>query len=186
MAAVTELFIENTLTTSTSVASVKKKNDERWLQNGLAASDVSFRYSRIIPGSASHKQRQLQQPTTIITSAATTTTTGTATTATTTIRTTTATTTATTTTTNNNPNWRGSVSTSEETPPHSWELMNHALSQVGGPTQSQLSRPMSSGHHISMEHRRRRKQRQLNSDTDASNEIHLEEKRKEETVFEKN
>ena len=34
------------------------------------------------------------------------------------------------------------------------------------PTQSQLSRPMSSGHHISMEHRLRRKQ--LNSDTNAS------------------
>ena len=122
-----------------------------------------------------------------ITSAATTTTTttGTATTATTTIRTTTATTTAT--TTNSNPNWRGSVSTGEEPPRHSWELMNHALSQVGGPTQTQLSRPMSSGHHISTEQRTRRKQRQLKSDTDASNEIHLEEKRKEETVenFEK-
>ena len=68
---------------------------------------------------------------------------------------------------NNNKNtvWRGSVSTGEEPPPHSWEL-KHALSQAGGPTQSQLSRPMSSGHHISMEHRLRRKQ--LNSDTHAS------------------
>ena len=52
----------------------------------------------------------------------------------------------------------------------------------GGPTQSQLSRPMSSGHHISMEHRLRRKQ--LNSDTNASNKKDLkeiQEKRKEET-----
>ena len=48
---------------------------------------------------------------------------------------------------NNNTIWGGSVFT-------------------GGPTQSQLSRPMSSGHHISMEHRVRRKQ--LNSDTNAS------------------
>ena len=52
--------------------------------------------------------------------------------------------------------WRGSVLTGEEPPPHSGEL-NHALSRVGGPTQSQLSRPMSSRHHISMEHRLRRK-----------------------------
>ena len=48
---------------------------------------------------------------------------------------------------NNIPIWRGSVSTSEEPSPNSGEL-NHALSQVGDPTQSQLSRPMSSGHHI--------------------------------------
>ena len=61
---------------------------------------------------------------------------------------------------NNNTIWRGSVLTGEEPPPHSGEL-KHALSQAGGPTQSQLSRPMSSGHHISMEHRQRRKQ--LNS-----------------------
>ena len=55
------------------------------------------------------------------------------------------------------------------------------------PTQSQPSRPMSSGHHISMEHRLRRKQ--LNSDTNASNKTYLkeiQEKRKEETFsFEK-
>ena len=54
--------------------------------------------------------------------------------------------------------------------------------QAGGPTQSQLSRPMSSGHHISMKHRLRRKQ--LNSDTNASNETclkEIQEKRKEET-----
>ena len=67
-------------------------------------------------------------------------------------------------------------------PPHFGEL-KHALSQAGGPTQSQLSRPMSSGHHISMEHRLRRKQ--LNSDANASKsylkEIH--EKRKDETFF---
>ena len=51
---------------------------------------------------------------------------------------------------------RGPVLTVEEPPLHSGEL-NHALSQAGGPTQSQLSRPMSSGNHISMEHRLRRK-----------------------------
>ena len=51
---------------------------------------------------------------------------------------------------------QGSVLTGEELPPHSGEL-KHALSQAGGPTQSQLSRPMSSGHHISMEHQPRRK-----------------------------
>ena len=70
---------------------------------------------------------------------------------------------------NNNTIWRGSV---------------HALLHAGGPTQSQLSRPMSSGHHISMEHRSRRKQ--LNSDTNASNKTYLkeiQEKRKEETFF---
>ena len=67
---------------------------------------------------------------------------------------------------NNNTIWGGSVFTGEERPPNSGEL-KHALTQAGGPTQSQLSRPMSSGHHISMEHRLRRKQ--LNSDTNASN-----------------
>ena len=67
---------------------------------------------------------------------------------------------------NNNTIWGGSVLTGEEPPLHSGKL-KHALPQAGGPTQSQLSRPMSSGHHISMEHRLRRKQ--LNSDTNASN-----------------
>ena len=67
---------------------------------------------------------------------------------------------------NNNTIWGGSVLTGEEPPPHSGEL-KHALLQAGSPTQSQLSSPMSSGHHISMEHRLRRKQ--LNSDTNASN-----------------
>ena len=38
--------------------------------------------------------------------------------------------------------------TGEEPPPHSGEL-THDLPQAGGPTQSQLSRPMSSRHHIS-------------------------------------
>ena len=57
---------------------------------------------------------------------------------------------------NNNTIWRGSVLTGEEPPPHAGEL-NHALSQVGGPTQSQLSRLMSSRHRISMEHRLRKK-----------------------------
>ena len=73
---------------------------------------------------------------------------------------------------NNNTIWGGSVLTGEEPPNHSGEL-KHALSQAGSPTQSQLSRPMSSGHHISMEHRLRRKQ--LNSDTNASNKTYLKE-----------
>ena len=86
---------------------------------------------------------------------------------------------------NNNYNtiWGGSVLTGEEPPPHSGEL-HHALTQVGGATQSQLSRPMSSGHHISMEHRLRRKQ--LNSDTDASNKTYLneiQEKKKRRNFF---
>ena len=55
--------------------------------------------------------------------------------------------------------------------------------QAGAPTQFQLSRPMPSGHHISMEHRLRRKQ--LNSDTNASKKKkylkEIQEKRKEET-----
>ena len=82
---------------------------------------------------------------------------------------------------NNNTIWGGSVLTGEEPPPHSGEL-KHALRQAGGPTQSQLSRPMSSGQNISMEHRLQRKQ--LNFDTNASNKTHLkeiQEKRKEET-----
>ena len=58
----------------------------------------------------------------------------------------------------------------EEPPPHSGEL-NHALTRAGGPTQSQLSRPVSSGHHISMEHHPRKKH--LNSDTNASNKTYL-------------
>ena len=66
---------------------------------------------------------------------------------------------------NNNTIWGGPVLTGEEPPPYSGEL-KHALTRADGPTQSQLSRPMSSGHHISMEHRLRRKQ--LNSDTNAS------------------
>ena len=47
------------------------------------------------------------------------------------------------------------VLTGEEPPLHSGEL-KHALSQVGGPTQSQLSRPVSLGHHTSMGHQLRR------------------------------
>ena len=70
---------------------------------------------------------------------------------------------------NNNTIWGGSVLTGEEPPPHSGKL-NHALSQAGGPTQSPLSRPMSSVYHISMEHRLWRKQ--LNSDTNASNKTY--------------
>ena len=84
---------------------------------------------------------------------------------------------------NNNTICRGSVSTGEEPPQHSGEL-KHALSQAGGPTQSQLSRPVSSGHHISMEHRLRRKQSK--SDTNASIKTFLkeiQEKRKEDTLI---
>ena len=84
---------------------------------------------------------------------------------------------------NNNTIWGGSVLTGEEPPPHSGEF-NHALPQADGSTQSQLSRPMSSGHYISMEHRLRRKQ--LNSDSNASKKIferEIQEKRKEETFF---
>ena len=73
---------------------------------------------------------------------------------------------------NNNPIWGGSVLTGEELPPHCGEL-NHALSPSGGPNQTQPSHPMSSGHHISLEHRPRRKQ--LNSDTNASNKTYLKE-----------
>ena len=76
---------------------------------------------------------------------------------------------------NNNTIWGGSVLTSEEPPLHSGKL-KHSLPQAGGPTQSQLSRPMSSGHHISMGHRLRRKQ--LNSDTNASNKKIFEKKMK--------
>ena len=53
---------------------------------------------------------------------------------------------------------------------HTGEL-SHALSWVGGTIQSQLSRPMSSRHQSSMEHRLRRKHLQFISDTDTSNEI---------------
>ena len=54
--------------------------------------------------------------------------------------------------------------TGEEPPPRCGEL-KHALPQAGGPTQSQLFRPMSSRHHISMEHRLRRKNLLLNPNT---------------------
>ena len=64
--------------------------------------------------------------------------------------------------------------------------LNHALSQVGGPTQHQLSRPMSSGHHISMEHRLRRKHLLLNTNTKARSSIHIEKKKKKETFLKKN
>ena len=84
---------------------------------------------------------------------------------------------------NNNTIWRGSVLTGEEPPLHSGEL-NHTHTQAGGPTQSQLSRPMSSRHHISMEHRQRRKHLQLNSETNASNEkLKEKQRRKKETHF---
>ena len=50
---------------------------------------------------------------------------------------------------------------------------------AGGPTQ--LSRPMSFGHHISMEHRTREKYLQLKTDTNASNEIFHAEKESSKT-----
>ena len=82
---------------------------------------------------------------------------------------------------NNNTIGEAPFLTGEEPPPHSGEL-NHALPQAGGPTQTQLSRPMSSGHHISMEHRLWRKQ--LNSDTNASNKTYLKEiQEKTKTLF---
>ena len=77
----------------------------------------------------------------------------------------------------NNPIWGSSVLTSEEPPPHSRQS-NHALSLEGGPTQSQLTRPVSSGHHISIEHRLRREHPQWNSDTNACNETLLKEMQK--------
>ena len=73
--------------------------------------------------------------------------------------------------------------TGEEPPPLSGEL-NHALSQGGGPTQSQLSRPVSSRHHISVEHRLLRKHILLNRSTNAWSGINEEKKRN--TFFKKN
>ena len=69
---------------------------------------------------------------------------------------------------------------------HSGEL-NHALSlsPLGGPTQLQLSRLMSSGHHISMEHRLRRKHISLNSETNAGNEMLLKDKKKQRKIVTK-
>ena len=68
---------------------------------------------------------------------------------------------------NNNTIWRGSVLTGEEPPPHSGEL-KHAL---------QLSRLLSSRHHISTEHRLRRKHLLLHPYTNARKEKE-EKKRK--------
>ena len=70
---------------------------------------------------------------------------------------------------NNDTIWGGSVLTGEEPPPHSGEL-KHALPQAGGPTQSHPSRPVSSGHHISMEYRLRRRHLLLNPGTNARKE----------------
>ena len=83
---------------------------------------------------------------------------------------------------NNNTMWRGFVLIGEEPPPHSGEL-NHALSQVGRPTQSQLSRFMSSRHHISMEHRLWRKHLLLNPDINARSGIFF--KKQEKHIFRK-
>ena len=81
---------------------------------------------------------------------------------------------------NNNTIWGGHVLTGEEPPPHSGEL-KHDLTQEGGPTQSQLSRPVSSRHHISMEHRLRRKHLLLNPDTNARKEKKEKHQKKERT-----
>ena len=67
---------------------------------------------------------------------------------------------------NNTTIWRGSVLTGEEPPRHSWEL-NHALSPSRWPNPIPAFRPMSSRHHISMEHRLRRKHLMLNPNTKA-------------------
>ena len=83
---------------------------------------------------------------------------------------------------NNYTIWRGSVLTGEEPPPHSGEL-KHALLHAGGPTQSQLSRPMSSGHHISMEHLLRRKHLVLNPNTKARSGIYTVERTSKNTSF---
>ena len=75
---------------------------------------------------------------------------------------------------NNNPIWGGSVVTGEEPPARSGEL-NHPIP---------ASRLMSSGHHISMGHRVGRKQ--LNSDTNVSNNTHVKEilvRRRRRTFF---
>ena len=85
---------------------------------------------------------------------------------------------------NNNTIWGGSVLTSEEPPVHSGEL-KHALSQAGGPTQSQLSRFMSSRHHISMEHRLRKKHLLLNLDTNARSGMYIEKKEEKRNTFHK-
>ena len=69
-------------------------------------------------------------------------------------------------------------------PFHSVEL-NHALSQAGGPTQFQLSRPMSSRRHVFMEHRLRRKHLQLNFDANSRSGIYLEKKKRRNTIFQK-
>ena len=50
--------------------------------------------------------------------------------------------------------------------------------QVAQPN-PQLSRPVSSGHHISLEHRPWRKHLELNSDTNAGNEKYSAKKEKE-------
>ena len=76
---------------------------------------------------------------------------------------------------NNGPIWEGSVLTGEEPLPRCCGELNHALSQAGGPAQSQQSRPASFGHYISREHRLRKRHQKVNSDTDASNEIYLKE-----------
>ena len=67
---------------------------------------------------------------------------------------------------NNNAIWRGPVLTGEELPPHSGELNR---------TESQLSRRMSTGHHISVEHRLQRKHRKSKLDSNARNETYVKE-----------
>ena len=54
---------------------------------------------------------------------------------------------------------------------HHFGELNHALSEVGGPTQAQQSRPMSSNTTSW------RKHLQLNSDANASNETYVKEKK---------
>ena len=66
--------------------------------------------------------------------------------------------------------WRGSVLTGKEPPTPLWGVESCSFPTIW-PAQSQLSQRMRSRHHISMEHRLRRKQ--LNSDTDAKKHLKL-------------
>ena len=74
---------------------------------------------------------------------------------------------------------------SEEPPPHSGEL-KHALAQAGAQPNPSCPALCRQGHHISMEHRLRRKQ--LNFDTNASIKKYskeIQEKRKEQNFLRK-
>ena len=80
---------------------------------------------------------------------------------------------------NNNTIWGGSVLTGEEPPTPLW-----GVEACSPPTQSQLSRPVSSRHQISMEHRLRRKHLLLNLVTNVRSSKYIGKKRN--TFFKKN